>query len=285
MEEVKRNFKDGIFKDYFRDKERLIEAYNAIAGKDYPATSRLEFKELKSVFFKSQNDDVAFMLEDRLIVLLEAQSTINENMPLRMLLYISEIYKGNIDEKALYQRRMSKLPTPEFFVIYYGLDKYPEKKVLKLSDAFICPAGAPSLDLVVTVLNVTEGNSVQMLEQSTALYDYAKFVSIAYKNLTGAKTDEERDEAIKKTIEYCLEHGIMKAYLTGKDSEVRRMLITQWNDEVNREVLLEEGREEGLVLGRSEGALEIARNMKAKGSETTFIMEVTGLAEETISAL
>ena len=40
---------------------------------------------------------------------------------------------------------------------------------------------------------------------------------------------------------------------------------------------------------RNEGAstreLEIARNMKAEGSETAFIMKVTGLSEETISAL
>ena len=239
MARTKRNFKDGVFKDYFKDKQRLIEAYNAIAEKDYPATTKLEFKNLKNVFFKAPNNDIAFMLDERLIVLLEAQSTINENMPLRMLIYISEIYKGIIKEDALYRKKASKLPTPEFFVIYNGLDKYPEKKILKLSDSFISPAGAPILDLIVTVYNVAEGNSVQMLKQSEALSDYAMFISIAYKNFKFAKTEEKRDEAINKTINYCLEHGIMKAYLKSNGSEVRRMLSMLWNEEINRRVLLE----------------------------------------------
>ena len=54
---------------------------------------------------------------------------------------------------------------------------------------------------------------------------------------------------------------------------------------MGREEGREMGRNEGLVMGRNEGALEIARNMKAEGSETAFIMKVTGLSEEAILAL
>ena len=304
MPKSNRNFKDSLFKDYFRDRGRLIEAYNAIAGKDYPPTAGLEFRALKNVLFKSQVNDIAFTLDGRLVVLLEAQSTINENMALRMLEYMGEVYKGLVDQDLLYRKKMVKIPAPEFFVLYHGLDEFPgkaEKAVLRLSDAFMEKRAEPCLELVVTVYDIAEGKSAEMLGRSGALSDYARFISVAYENLGRAETKPQRDEAIKKTIDYCLENGIMKTYLLKRGSEVRRMLSLEWNDEVYRRVLLEEGEEKGriegeekgriegeekgLSKGRIEGVLEIARNMKAEGSETTFIMKVTGLSEEEVEAL
>ena len=46
-----------------------------------------------------------------------------------------------------------------------------------------------------------------------------------------------------------------------------------------------EGREEGREEGASAREMEIARNMKAEGSETSFIMKVTGLSEKEIDEL
>ena len=89
---------------------------------------QIEFKTLQNVLYRSQINDVSFMLEDHLIVLMEHQSTINENMPLRLLLYISEIYKGLVPGDLLYRQAVQKIPTPEFFVVYNGLDAYPSKK-------------------------------------------------------------------------------------------------------------------------------------------------------------
>ncbi|MCL2112128.1 MAG: Rpn family recombination-promoting nuclease/putative transposase [Clostridiales bacterium] len=291
MPKTNREFKDSLFKDYFADEERLIEAYNAIAGTDYPLTARVEFKELKKVLFQSASNDIAFLLEDRFIVLIEHQSTINENMPLRMLQYYSEISKGLVAEDALYGKKAAKIPTPEFFVIYNGLDDYPDKKVLRLSDAFIGPPAKrpqpkpPNLELIVTVHNIATGHSEKMLQRSAALSDYARFVSVAYECLKDAKTEEENEEAIKKTVQYCLKRGIMVSYLKKKGSEVGRMLSLEWNDEVYRRVLLKEGREEGRAQGHAQGRLEVARNMKAEGAEAAFIAKVTGLSEDDIAAL
>jgi len=38
-----------------------------------------------------QINDVSFTVGDRLIVLIEHQSTINENMPLRLLMYVAMV--------------------------------------------------------------------------------------------------------------------------------------------------------------------------------------------------
>jgi len=97
-----RNFKDKMFIDYFSDRTRLIEAYNALAGSNYPPETEIEFATLENVLYRSQNNDIAFMIDGRVVVLIEHQSTINNNMPLRLLLYVCEIYKRLVPQKTLY---------------------------------------------------------------------------------------------------------------------------------------------------------------------------------------
>ena len=86
-----------------------------------------------------------------------------------------------------------------------------------------------------------------------------------------------------------IENDIMKEYLERYGSEVRIMISLEWDDEIYREVLLEEGREEGLEKGREEGMtkgmVEVAKRLKDEGMETALITKVTGLSEEDVSAL
>ena len=289
-----REFKDSLFTDYFSDKERLIEAYNAIAGTDFPPTAKVEFKTLKSVLVRSQSNDIAFMLEDRFIVMIEHQSTINENMPLRLLIYIAEEYKDLVNEDSLYSRKTVPIPTPEFIVIYNGMEKYPDKKELRLSDAFMALSGSPGLELTTTVYNINKGHNLKMLEQSTALSDYSEFITHVKDRLADGDT---LGEAIDKAIHYCINNGIMLVYLKKDSAEVKRMLTMEWNEEVYRKVLIEEGREEGRVEGREEGRvegesigaaqakLETARSLKEEGISDDIIARVTGLSEEEIAGL
>ena len=62
--------------------------------------------------------------------------------------------RENSQKKSLYDRKQKPIPTPEFFVIYNGKGKYPEKKVLRLSDAYIEKQEAPCLELTVPVYNI-----------------------------------------------------------------------------------------------------------------------------------
>ncbi|MCL1836461.1 MAG: Rpn family recombination-promoting nuclease/putative transposase [Treponema sp.] len=51
------------------------------------------------------------------MVLIEHQSTINPNMPLRLLLYIAHLYEKIIGRKKLYNTKLEKIPAPEFIVL------------------------------------------------------------------------------------------------------------------------------------------------------------------------
>ena len=87
--------------------------------------------------------------------------------------------------------------------------------------------------------------------------------------------------AIDYAIYTCIENGIMRVYLENESAEVKRMLSMEWNDEVYREVLLEEGRDEGAARATEENA----RGMKEEGIASDIIARVTGLTEEEIARL
>ena len=57
-----------------------------------------------------------FGLGGKLLVLAEHQSTVNENMPLRSLLYIGRAFEQIVPVKDRYRRKKVLLPKPEINV-------------------------------------------------------------------------------------------------------------------------------------------------------------------------
>jgi len=68
-----RNHKDSVFTRLFSEKSNLLELYGAISGKSYPENTKIEIVTLSDVLYMNQINDIAFVLEDRLIVLIEHQ--------------------------------------------------------------------------------------------------------------------------------------------------------------------------------------------------------------------
>jgi hypothetical protein len=116
--EVKRtskHYKDTLFRSLFQDEKRFIELYNAIAHENYP--DNIEIMPCPINPIMAMFNDLAFLVGSKLIVMCEHQSTINPNMPLRFLFYISDILRSLIiDKDNLYRRKLEQIPTPEFFI-------------------------------------------------------------------------------------------------------------------------------------------------------------------------
>jgi hypothetical protein len=113
------------------------------------------------------------------VFIIEHQSTLSHNLPLRILLYLAEVYKKIVDRKSLYKGALVKIPKPEFIVLYNGKAEAPDKWEERLSDAFIATEGDTkiSLDLVVTVYNINKGRNPELLGRSEHLAGYAEFVA------------------------------------------------------------------------------------------------------------
>jgi hypothetical protein len=131
-----RTYKSSVFVSYFQDKDKLIEIYNAVQGANYPKNTAVRINTLEDALYLNQLNDISFLLDNKLLVLIEHQSTINQNMPLRLLLYASRVYEQILDYQNIYKRKRIHIPKPVFLVLYNGKDNYPDHNVLKLSAAF-----------------------------------------------------------------------------------------------------------------------------------------------------
>ena len=104
-------------------------------------------------------NDISFRIYDKL-VLIEHQSTINENMPLRMSMYLHLLWGKIIQEnqKSKYQKQSVEIPDPLLIVLYNGKEDYPKEKTLYLSSLFINKDLAKKIvDAEVKSLNVNKG--------------------------------------------------------------------------------------------------------------------------------
>ena len=136
-----RSHKDSLFVDYFskdRDwKQHFLSLYNALHGTSLQvADTQLERVNIDQVLYKSYYNDIAVLVDGQFILMIEHQSTINPNMPLRLLEYIARIYGNLVDSKAKFSRHLVPLARPEFYVFYTGDQKLPPESSLYLSDAF-----------------------------------------------------------------------------------------------------------------------------------------------------
>ncbi|MCD8089384.1 MAG: hypothetical protein LUD81_01950, partial [Clostridiales bacterium] len=84
---VKRNIKDTVFTRLFREKKYLLQLYQALHPEDITATENdLKTITLESIFTKEISNDLGFAVNDKLFILVEAQSTISVNIIVRSFL-------------------------------------------------------------------------------------------------------------------------------------------------------------------------------------------------------
>jgi hypothetical protein len=276
-----REYKDSVFSFLFSDPQVLRELYGALEGVRLDPDIPIRINTLSDVIFLEQLNDLSFVVDNRLVVLIEHQSTINPNMALRLLIYIGRIYEKLIERKKLYSSQPLSVARPEFIVLYNGAAPYPEQQTLNLSDLFETAAhlggsaAAPALELRVKVYNINKGHNKGIVEKCRELEGYSIF--IAKVRECKAETGDN-EKAMKEAIGYCIENNILKGFLEAHASEVVNMLLTEWSTIEYGEVQREEGREEGMRKEK----LETARNALARGLPVEVIRDITGLDIETI---
>ena len=230
--------------------------------------------------FSSSPNDVSMIINGKLIVLVEHQSTINENMPLRFLDYVVRLYEKNVKQENRYKRKLVQIPTPEFYVFYNGKDPYPEFKTLRLSDAYIQQQSKPQLELTVDVYNIADPHPekpLTLLDKCAILKQYCEFVETV-------RSFKENDSAnpITEAISYCIKNGILSEYLKRKSTEVNNLLIANYDYEIDKKVSAEEAYEEGENNRAREDALRMLKRGRLTIEE---IAEYTEISIEEVKEL
>ena len=278
-----KKYKDSVFTALFSDPALLRDLYCAIRGVSLPPDVPVSINTLENVLYLDLYNDISFEIGGKLVVLIEHQSTINPNMALRLLFYISRILEKRIKGRTLYSKKQVAIPWPEFYVLYNGLEPFPDEKVIRLSDLFEKPLDLglaenvrPLLELEVRVININEGRNSAIVNLCEKLAEYSLFIG---KTRDFLKDLGSLEEAIKAAVIYCRKYDILNEFLEVHGSEVLNMILTEWNTEDAIAFAREEGREDG----KEEKNMEIVRNALAKNVSLDLIHDITGLDIETIS--
>lgn len=266
------------------------------------------------MIFGDRKNDLAFMIENRFIILIEMQSTVNPNMPLRFLVYIAKEFEKLFFSQQIYSSTPVKIPTPEIYVFYDGSKDIPLESELKLSDAFIAKCDKLYLELNVRVINVNYEKGAELLEKCRLLSDYSQLVHIAKMNY---QRTHDLDTAVSEAVTECMERNILRSFLKENGGEIMSFLYDMLTKEEMEEIRehdgyvrglkeghasgvqeglasgIEKGKklgiEEGLKEGHARGAAErdrdIAVNMLAMGMDISVITKATGLSEKDILRL
>ena len=87
MRKYNRHYKDSVFVDLFSSdrtaKDNFLALYNALYNTNYQSTDILKNIRLKQTMYMSFANDVSYLVDNKIIVLAEHQSTVNPNMPLK----------------------------------------------------------------------------------------------------------------------------------------------------------------------------------------------------------
>ena len=273
-----RKYKDSVFTDLFGSdktgKENFLALYNALSGNVFKLEEvSLERKVIERSLYKTFNNDVSWEINGKLIVLVEHQSTVNENMPFRCLEYVTRIYEGIVPIKERYAEKVYKIPNPDFYVVYIGKKELPLEQDLRLSNAFYEKDGS-KLELVVKVKNCSESKLLPLAGNCDILKQYCQFIEIVEQNYNRVFPRH----SFKKAIEIAMEQGILTDYLDRKSREVINMLCAKYDYKMDIAVK----KEEAFQDGQEAKAIEAAKSFYDNGVSVEIIAKALKMTQEQV---
>ena len=248
-----RNHKDSTFCLLFSEPKRAIELYNAVTGENLPPDTKLEYTTLENALYIDRNNDLGFVIKDRHLVLTECQSTVNMNIPMRCLGYVSRTLENLTGKEGLYGKKVVKFPAPEFYVFHAGTGEWKEKQ-LRLSSSFLAKPKENSLELVVNLVNLNYTKGKEILERSPSLMGYSKLLFYIHEEM--AANGGDLQGAINLAVKHCMEEGLITDFLQKHSREVTGMLFKEITVEEFAEIRAREAAEDAYVEGKKSGFAE-----------------------------
>lgn len=194
--------------------------------------------------------------------------------------------------KSLYSTAIQKIPTPRFLVFYNGTKDVEDRSEFRLSSAYENPTENPDLELRVTMLNVNDGHSSDLMEHCRTLKEYAQYVARVRKYV--AKQNVSLEDAITRAVDECIEEGILAEFLLKNKTEVIKVSIYEYDKEFEEKKLrkaeYEAGRQDGIEIGRQDG-IEIGKQIflgklvKKKLEKGKSIEQIADELEEDINVI
>ena len=217
----KRKIKDSVFTNLFQDKKYLLQLYKTLHPEDCDVTeNEIADVTIRHVLIDADYNDLGFSVGNRLMVLVESQSTWTLNIIIRALMYLIQTYHDYFKRtnQNLYGSKKVNMPKPELYVIFTG-DRKSIPDTISLSKDFFDGAEI-AIDAEVKVLY--QENEEDIIGQ----YIIFSKVYNEQRKLYG-----NTKKAITETIRICKNRNVLKQYLESKEQEVVDIMMTLFDDE------------------------------------------------------
>lgn len=259
---TQREIKDRLFKAIFgreteQSKKWRLELYNALRGTNYSDPDALELNTIENVIYLTMKNDISFLVDSQM-TLFEQQSTYNPNMPLRGLMYFSQLYQRHLTklELTLYGSRLIKIPYPKFIVFYNGDRETEDKEFLKLSDAFENKEKDGDFEWTAELININSNHNNSLQKNCKPLYDYARYISRIKDN---RKKGLSKEEVVNEAVDWAISENLLDGFFKMQKEEILGMSLTEYDEEAVKRTFKEEGREEGIQQKAQEDAEELLK--------------------------
>ena len=249
---VNRIYKDRLYKMIFNDKKELLNLYNAINGTHYDNPALLTITTLDNAIYMTMENDLSFIIDMRL-ALYEQQSTVNPNLPLRFLMYITDIYSAYTKDMNIYGSKKVQIPLPSFVIFYNGMKSQPDRTEFLLSELFHPTTDQPALELKAVMLNINKGHNQELMNACHTLRDYSEYVA----RIRTYSAEMPLTDAVEKAITECIHENILRDFLLKNRAEAKAMSIYEYDEEKTLRMFREEGYEDGERNGKIQATIEM----------------------------
>ena len=272
---INNEHKDRLFKFLFGNPENrlwTLNLYNAINNSKYDDPENIQFNTIEEAVYLGMKNDVSFIVMSELN-LWEHQSTYNPNMPMRFFIYAAKLYEKYIasSEYYPYSSTIQPAPKPKCIFFYNGTTSQPERKELRLSEAFGSEA---DIEVKVTMLNINYGMNSELMKACKPLEEYSWLVDTVRHYQTIKKDIEQ---AVDVAISEMPDDFIIKKFLIANKAEVKGMFLTEWDQE---KVLAQERKETENIV--REG---VATDMLKENLPIPLIAKISKLSEDAVLKL
>ncbi len=218
---ARRKAKDSVFVDLFKDRTYLFKLYKTLHPEDTEATEdSLTNVTITNVLTDNLYNDLGFMVKDKLMILVEAQSSWTKNILVRALLYLAQSYHEYFQRTGqdYYASKKVKVPRPELYVIFTG-NRGRKPDQISLSKEFFEDA---DIDLEIKAKVIYESDKEDIINQY-----------IVFCKVFNAQTKQYgmTQEAVRETIRICKDRNVLREYLQSREKEVVTMMMSLFDEE------------------------------------------------------
>lgn len=270
-EVMKRTIKDSVFTDLFQNKKYLLQLYKSLHPEDDVTEDDLTDVTIKNVLTDNIYNDLGFVVEDRLMIFVEAQSSVwTVNIIVRALMYLVQTWHDYFErtKQNLYKSKKVQMPMPEIYVIFTG-ERKTRPSEISLSQEFF---DGKECGIDVRVKMIYDGKKGDIINQ------YVLFTKICNEQM---KEHGRTRKAVMEAIRICKDRDVLREYLSNRESEVVSIMMVLYDEEeIMRSYVESERHDEKIETAKRLLQMQkLANDDIAAGSGLT-IEEVEKLADE-----